>query len=64
MFGATGTWQEIIGVQMDFPHSFPETIRGIWEKNLARLWMQGVSVDPEEFARAFIDENFPRDETP
>lgn len=58
-FGVSGTWQEIVSAQMDFPASLPAEIEEIWERNLAAAHARGQPVIPEEFARAFIDQNFP-----
>jgi hypothetical protein len=54
-----GTWSEIIRDEMGFPESLPTKIREIWEHNLAMLRERGVAVDPNEFAMAFVDQNFP-----
>ena len=53
-----GTWIEIIHNEMEFPESLPEQIREVWESNLARLRPTGVAIDPNEFAMAFVDQNF------
>ena len=59
VYNTSGTWLEIVHDQMDLPESFPIKIREVWESNLARLQASGVSVDPNEFAMAFVDQNFP-----
>ena len=59
LYGVTGTWSQIVTVQMDFPESLPAQIRAIWEKNLVSARERGAAVDPNEFAVAFVDQNFP-----
>ncbi|MFZ6875854.1 hypothetical protein ACO0LF_27610 [Undibacterium sp. Di27W] len=59
VYNTSGTWVEIVRDQMDFPESLPKKIREIWESNLVKLRANGVSIDPNEFAMAFIDQNFP-----
>lgn len=59
VYGQTGTWQEIVARQMEFPDTLPETIKSIWERGAAKAHEQGLAVDPSEFARQFVDTNFP-----
>lgn len=59
IYKRSGTWIEIIRDEMEFSDSLPMKIREIWEDNLGRLHAQGVAVDPNEFAMAFVDQNFP-----
>lgn len=59
IYNRNGTWLEIIRDEMEFPASLPIKIREVWESNLARLRASGVAVDPNEFAMAFVDQNFP-----
>jgi hypothetical protein len=59
VYNRQGTWSEIIRDEMGFPESLPMKIREIWERNLATLRERGVAVDPNEFAMAFVDQNFP-----
>jgi hypothetical protein len=60
LYGVPGTWKEIVGAQMDFPQAFPEKIRDVWNKNLALAREHGAAVDPNEFAKAFVDQNLHR----
>lgn len=57
-FGVNGTWKEIIEKVMDFPKSLPTQIRDIWVSNLEVAAKKGAQVDPNEFAMAFVDQNF------
>ncbi|MES2185925.1 MAG: hypothetical protein V4505_15345 [Pseudomonadota bacterium] len=54
-----GTWQEIVRGEMDFPPSFPETIRGFWGQYSAEMARRGETIDANAFAMSFIDQNFP-----
>ncbi|WP_226469882.1 hypothetical protein [Luteimonas panaciterrae] len=59
LYGVQGSWIEIVSSQMEFPPSLPAQIKEIWEKGLVRATEQGMQVDPNEFAMAFVDKNFP-----
>jgi hypothetical protein len=57
-YGREGTWARIIAGEMDFPEALSSEIRTVWGKNLAIARKQGLQVDPNEFAMAFVDQNF------
>jgi hypothetical protein len=59
VFRARGTWQEIVASATGVPESLPEKIKELWEKNLGIAMKQGAPVIPDEFAMAFVDQNFP-----
>ena len=60
IFGKTGTWDQIIAAEMEFPPTLPSRIKELWHKNMARISeVKGAMLDPEDFARLFVDENFP-----
>ena len=59
VYGVSGTWMEIVCKQMDFPESLSDQIRKIWSGYLLQAKERGASVDPNEFAISFINENFP-----
>jgi hypothetical protein len=52
------SWFEIVSQQMGFPPTLPDKIKAIWESGKAAADEQGVAVDPNEFARQFVDTNF------
>ncbi len=56
-FGANGTWNEIISSVMRFPPNMPDLIRGLWEKNLKIAANNHLTLDPQQFAERFVDEN-------
>lgn len=58
LYGTQGSWVEIIESQMEFPETMPEQILDIWEKGLLQVRQQGLAVDPNKFAMAFVDDNF------
>lgn len=59
LYGMSGTWQQIVAAQMDFPASFREDVQRIWGSYLESAKWQMLSVDPNEFVERFIEENFP-----
>ncbi|KRG78435.1 hypothetical protein ABB30_03745 [Stenotrophomonas ginsengisoli] len=59
IYGATGSWFEIVGSQMDFPDAVPAQIRAIWDSYLMKVHPLGGAVDPIEFAMTFVNTNFP-----
>ncbi|HKQ14177.1 MAG TPA: hypothetical protein VJT80_12150 [Steroidobacteraceae bacterium] len=58
-YETSGTWVEIVARQMDFPDSLPAQIAGLWKKNVDAAAARGVPIDPNEFACALVDDNFP-----
>lgn len=58
-YNRTGTWSQIIHDEMGFPDSLPMKIREVWNSNLASIRKSGQAIDPNEFAKTFIDQNFP-----
>ncbi len=59
VYGMNGTWLDIVNAQMDFPGSLQAQIREVWERNLASARELETSIDPNEFATVFVDQNFP-----
>lgn len=59
VYNVSGTWLDIVSSQMVFPETLPQQIREIWESNLVKAHERGSPVDPNEFAMAFVDQNFP-----
>ncbi|AEG49274.1 hypothetical protein Sphch_1586 [Sphingobium chlorophenolicum L-1] len=59
IYGVKGPWQEIVANQMDFPANLSDEIEQTWEAGRLRAADQGLEVDPGEFARQFVDANFP-----
>lgn len=56
--GVKGSWFELVRSKMEFPSDLPEKIFRIWEAGEAKAKSLGMSVDPNEFARQFVDTNF------
>jgi hypothetical protein len=59
IYKTKGSWQQIVASVMEFPETMPATIERLWEKNLGIAKAQGAAVIPDEFAMAFVDQNFP-----
>lgn len=59
-FGMAGPWRVIVSDNMKFPEGMPGAIREIWDKGRVRFVdANGHEPDPAEFARIFVDTNFP-----
>ena len=59
VYGRSGSWSEIVAAEMEFPPSLPMHIRQIWTQNIEAAKSRGLRCDPNEFALAFVDQNFP-----
>ncbi len=61
-FGVEGeTFFEVLANQMRFEPDASDEILQIWTEVKVRAEAQGLSVDPNEFARQFVDANFSDD---
>lgn len=58
-YGTKGTWQQIVSAQMSLPDALPGKIRALWDRQLETATARGSTIDPSEFATAFVDQNFP-----
>lgn len=56
--GVQGSWFDMVATQMEFSPDLPEKIKKIWDAGKVKAMQQGLSVDPEEFTRQFVDTNF------
>ncbi len=52
------TWNAIIETVMKFPQSMPDLIRDNWQKNQEIALLNGVVLNPQQFAEMFVDQNF------
>ena len=60
MFGAAGSWREIVVSRMQFPAGMQGAIREMWQSGRVRFReANGREPDPMEFTRVFIDSKFP-----
>lgn len=59
IYNVHGTWRQMVAEVMGFPETLPSKIEMLWEKNLGIAKAQGAHVIPNEFAMAFVDQNFP-----
>ena len=60
MFGATGSWREIVVSRMQFPEGMQNAVREVWQSGRERFReANGREPDAEEFTRIFVDTKFP-----
>lgn len=59
VYGVSGSWQEVIEAQMDFPATVADKIRAIWRANVEKFASAGIPINAEDFAQHFVDTNFP-----
>lgn len=60
LFGASGGWRAIVAQRMNFPDGMAGAIREVWQKGSVKfISANGREPDPFEFARHFVDSNFP-----
>ena len=58
VYGCEGSWLDIVANQMKFPPTLPAQIMGIWVAGKENAASRGLSVNPDEFTRQFVDTNF------
>ncbi|HEX7856555.1 MAG TPA: hypothetical protein VF503_23000 [Sphingobium sp.] len=59
--GTAGDWRTIVAEQMQFPVGMQGAVREVWDKGRVKfVEAQAREPDPAEFARIFVDSNFPR----
>ncbi|WP_175154715.1 hypothetical protein [Achromobacter piechaudii] len=58
IFGAKGTWIDIVSAQVGFAPEMSGKIRAIWEAGVLKSQQMGLDVDPNDFAVEFVDTNF------
>ena len=58
-FGTAGPWDRIVAEQMDFPDTFPSTIRKAWDRYQAWAKENKTEADPETFKFEFMERYFP-----
>lgn len=59
LYGEQGSWSDIVASQMDFPESLVEKIKEVWRLNSEKFSQAGAQINAEDFARHFVDTNFP-----
>lgn len=60
ILGSTGDWRGMVVGRMQFPEGMQGAIREVWQKGAVKfLTAHGRKPDPVEFARVFVDTNFP-----
>ncbi len=58
VYKCSGRWDQIVEKSMELPAGVTEAIRSLWSKNKDAVNKRGLSLDPQKFAEAFVDENF------
>ena len=58
VYETSGTWQDIVAAQMEFPSDLVDTLRGMWDRALASAGDQRDAIDPESWAQQVVDSNF------
>lgn len=58
VYRSTGTWQQIVEQQMDFPEWLTASLRAMWERNLLTAEEIGDRLDAGQWARHVVDTNF------
>lgn len=61
-FSVRGSWTEVLEQVMSFPPAMPSLIKEMWERNQTLAKSAGQRLSPEDFARMFVDSNFPTGE--
>jgi len=56
-FGISGTWDEIVSTQMNFPPEIETAIRNLWDKNQVIAMENGVTLTPKQFVEMFVRDN-------
>lgn len=57
-YNMQGSWQEIVSAQMGFTDTFDTQVRAFWSGYLDNARATKGSVDPDQFAMSFVDQNF------
>ena len=57
-YNTQGSWQHIVAAQLELTDSFDAQVRAFWGGYLDHARAENASVDPNEFAMSFVDQNF------
>lgn len=60
-FNHSGTWEDIVIAQVEFPPDVRASILNLWQKNLAIAKQRGVELTPMQFVEMFVRDNVTRD---
>lgn len=58
LYAVEGDWIAVVSQVMHFPPTLGDAIRAKWNSFREAVLRGGGAVDPEEFARMFVDANF------
>ena len=59
LYQKTGEWHEVVAAVMELPGAVEARIRDVWMSNSSLARDRGDVLGPEDFARMFVDANFP-----
>jgi hypothetical protein len=57
LYNVAGNWQHVIECVMHLPPDIPAQIRNLWVKNTEIARTNGVTLEPQQFAEMFVDQN-------
>ncbi|MBA2309892.1 MAG: hypothetical protein H0W01_11530 [Pseudonocardiales bacterium] len=55
LYGSSGTWQEIVAKQMEYPDTFPERLRELWEQNQRIAAERNETLPVDVFVTQVVD---------
>jgi hypothetical protein len=58
IYGASGSWMDVIAFILKFPPEMPGTIQEMWKQNQEIGRANGIELQPQQFAQMFVDSNF------
>ncbi|MER9373777.1 hypothetical protein [Mesorhizobium sp. M0491] len=58
IYGGDGQWHDAIAQAMHMPEGMPAAIRDMWARNLKIARDNNVTLNPQQFAEMFVDNNF------
>ncbi len=57
VYSSTGTWEEIVVAQLDYPPNIGQTILDMWNKNQEIAKHNGATLTPMQFVEMFVANN-------
>ncbi|WMW80074.1 hypothetical protein RF679_15680 [Undibacterium cyanobacteriorum] len=56
-YACSGSWEEIVISQLQFPPNIRESVQSMWTKNQAIAKQNGVTLAPMQFVEMFVANN-------
>jgi hypothetical protein len=60
-FNHSGSWEDIVIAQLEFPPDVRVSILDLWQKNQAIAKQRGAELTPMQFVEMFVRDNVTRD---